>query len=89
MAPTTDPRAVIELAKQHQLATTDHQAALYNEDPMVSVWADEVTGVEVHRDMYNLEMQLKLAMLHLKNGRITLEKCLELWTSDETDRARA
>ena len=80
---------MIELAKQHQLATTGHQATLHNEEPMVPVWADEVTGVEVYKDMFNLETKLKLAMVHLRNGRITLKKCLELWPSDETDRARA
>ena len=61
MGPTTDPRAMIELARQHQLATTGHQAILHNEEPTISVWADEVTGVEVHRDLFNLEMKLKLA----------------------------
>ena len=53
---------------------------------MVPVWADEVTGIEVHRDMFNLEIKLKLAMTHLKNSRVTLEKCLELWPSDDIER---
>ena len=86
--PTTDPRAIIKLAKQHQLATTGHRATLHNEEPTVPIWADEVIGVEVYKDMFNLETKLKLAMVHLRNSRITLERCLELWPSDETDRAR-
>ena len=47
---------MIKLAKQHQLATTGHQATLHNEDPMVPVWADEVTGVEVYKDMFKAEV---------------------------------
>ena len=31
---------------------------------------------------------MKPAMTHLKNGRVTLAKCLELWGSDNVDRAK-
>ena len=78
MAPNTDSRAMIQLAKQ-QLATMGHQGSLHDEHLVASFWADEVTGV------YNLEMKLKLAMMLLRDSKITMERCLKLWTSNETD----
>ena len=88
VADATDPQLTIQRAKQQLLETSKHRVTLHNEKEPIHIWAEQVVGVTINRDLGTLEDKLKLSITHLEFGKVSMARCLSLWGPEHSSWAK-